>query len=117
MELANELDELANDCLAADSIADDVPVLSELFHTVRTGGRDARDGRYVALFDYDGEWSCRSVSFLQSGTHYRNTGADLELSFKPYPFCSVKMFRESIGNELHRKAMAARQSASNQAMV
>lgn len=112
---ADRIDELADRLLSADSIAEDVPVLSELFHEARTSRRRARDGRYVALLDFDAdadEWTCRSVSFLENGTHYRDTGADASVSFKPSPFLSVSEFGEQVGRSLQRDARAARQTAS-----
>ena len=87
----------------ADSIAEDVPVLSELFHEARTAGRRqtrGHGGRFVALLDYDGEWTCRHVNYLQGGTHYRGTGADLKLSCRPYPFMEIDMFKEWVGWKL-----------------
>ena len=112
-KLADAMDSLANSLKDADSIKDDVPVLSELFHKARTSKRDARDGRYVALLDYELEtgWSCRSVAFMQSGSHYRDTGADMALSFKPYPFLSVSEFAKHIRASIQRDARSARQSA------
>jgi hypothetical protein len=113
-EQADALESLADDLKGADSIAEDVPVLSELFHEVRTGGRSSRDGRYVALLDRDGDkWECQSVAFLESGTHYRDTGADAKLSFAPYPFLSVDTFADAIASDLRRSAKSARQNAAN----
>ena len=112
-EEADALDALAEKLSDADSIAEDCPALSELFHAVRTSNRRARDGRHVALLEYDGdEWTCRTVSFLESGTHYRDTGADLSLSYKPYPLLSVEEFAEQVAASIRRDARAARQSAS-----
>lgn len=111
---ANALRSLAADLRDADSIAEDVPALAELFHEVRTSSRRARDGRYVGLFDLDretGEWSCRSVAFLESGTHYRDTGADAIVAHNPWPFCTVDTFGERVAPDLERKATAAEQNA------
>ena len=116
LELADALESLASDLRDADSIADDVPVLSELFHEVRTTRRKSRDGRFVALLDYDfdaDEWSCRSVAFLESGTHYRDTGADASVSFSPFAFLPVDQFAEHVASDLERDARAARQNAWN----
>lgn len=91
------LESLREQLKGASSIADDVPALSELFHKARTSRRNAREGRYVGLYDYDTDtdtWACRSVAFLESGTHYRDTGADLTLVQKPYAFLSVEQFAE-----------------------
>jgi hypothetical protein len=113
-EQADALESLADDLKGADSIAEDVPVLSELFHEVRTGGRSPHDGQYVALLDRDGdEWECRSVAFLETGTHYRDTGADAKLSFGSYPFLSVDAFADAIASDLWRAAKSARQSAAH----
>ena len=112
--LAEKIDALADAVRTADSIANDAPALCDLFNEVRTSNRSSRDGRYVALFDVDGdEWSCRSVEFLESGTHYRDTGADLSLSFKPFPFLGTDEFAEHIASDLRRQAQSARQSAYN----
>lgn len=113
-EQADALESLADDLKGADSIAEDVPVLSELFHEVRTGGRSPHDGRYVELLDREGdEWECRSVAFLESGTHYRDTGADAKLAFTSYPFLSVDLFAEKIADDLRRSAKSARQNAAS----
>jgi hypothetical protein len=112
---ADSLENLAERLRDAESIAEDVPVLSELFHEVRTSNRRARDGRHVALFDYDSEsdsWECRSVKFLESGTHYRDTGADLSLSHKPFAFLSVKHFSQYMANSIDRSVRDIRQNAS-----
>jgi hypothetical protein len=113
-QLADALDDLAARLDGAESIAEECPVLSELFHEARTSGRNPRDGRFVALFDYDEDdgWTCRSVSFLQSGTHYRDHGADLSLSNKPFAWMPVKTFREAQASEIRRQAQARRQTAS-----
>lgn len=114
--LADALEDLAAQLRDADSIADDVPVLSEMYHTIRTSSRNARDGRYVALLDYDpdgGGWSCRSVTWLETGAHYRDPSGDALVSFKPWPFCEVDRFAEAVANGLKRDAKAARQSAGN----
>jgi len=113
---ADALDNLAGRVRTADSIADDVPELAELFHTVRTSSRKSREGRYVALLDYDheaDEWSCRNVSWLQQGTHYRDTGAEASLSYKPFPFLSLDEFSRQIAASLERDADATRQNAYN----
>lgn len=115
-EIADALDSLAADLRGADSIADDAPALSELFHEVRTSRRKTRDGRYVALLDYDrdaGVWSCRSVAFLETGTHYRDTGADAVVSHNPFPLREAERFGEVVANALERDAHAARQSAES----
>jgi hypothetical protein len=112
-ELADGMEALATQLTDTNSISDAAPVLTELFHEARTSNRRARDGRYVALFDYDGgEWSCRSVAFLETGTHYRDTNADMTLSFKPWPFLSVDEFTEHIRAEILRQAQATRQTAT-----
>jgi len=77
--LADAKESLADRLRNADSIAEDVPALADLFHEVRTSSRKARNGRYVALLDYDADeetWTCRSVAHLEQGTHYMDTGAD-----------------------------------------
>lgn len=114
-ELADAMEALANQLRDADSIANDCPVLSELFHTVRTSPYKSRRGSHVALLDYDPDegWSCRSVSFLEQGTHYRDTGADLSVSFQPYPFISVDEFGMHISDTIKRDARATRQTAGN----
>lgn len=112
-ERADALDSLADRLDEAESIAADVPVLSELFHEVRTSGRNPRDGRFVALLDLDGDgWTCRSVAFLQRGTHYRDTGADATLTHSPYPFVTVDQFADLIGHKLRADADIARQRAA-----
>jgi len=112
-ELADNLDALADAVVDADSIADDAPVLSELFHAARTSRRDGHEGRYVALLTHhDDGWTCDSVAFLGSGTHYRDPNADAVLSFKPFPFLSVDEFGEHMAADLRRDARAARQNAS-----
>lgn len=111
---AEALRKLAEDLSSADSIAEDVPVLSELFHEARTSRRKARDGRYVALLDRNGmEWTCRSVSFLERGTHYMDTGADLSISHKPQPFLSADDFAEDKRWGLEMKIEAAEQNAAD----
>lgn len=113
---ADAIEQLADSLAGADSIAEDCPVLSELFHAVRTSSRKSRSGRYVALLDLDleaGEWSCRSVAFLESGSHYRDTGADLSIGFKPYPFISVDEFAEHVSESIRRDARAERQTAGD----
>jgi len=115
MAVADGYEDLAKSLRDAESIAKDVPVLSELFHKARTTHKNPRDGRFVALLDYDvdnGEWSCRNVSWLQSGTHYRDTGADAVLSFSPYPFCPVDRFTEEFADTLGMNAKEQRQNAS-----
>ena len=113
LDLADAMDALAEDLRAADSIADDTPALSELFHAVRTSSRRDRTGRYVALLDHDPEdgWVCTDVSWLQSGTHYRNPSADEVTAHGPYPFLDVDQFGEKIAADLERDARAARQNA------
>ena len=114
--LADGLEDLADRLYQADSIADDAPPLSELYHEIRTSGRRARDGRYVALLDYDpdgGGWSCRSVAWLETGAHYRDPPGDALVSFNPFPFCEVERFGEHVAARLKRDARAARQSAGN----
>lgn len=116
MNIAEAQENLANRLRNAESIAEDVPELSTLFHKVRTSKRRARDGRFVALMDYDiekGEWSCRNVSFLQQGTHYRDTGADAILPYKPFPLLSVDEFSKMMAANLERKAQAKRENAYN----
>ena len=112
--LADAMDALAADVRAAESIAADAPAVCELFHEVRTSSRRSRDGRYVALLDYDAEadaWDCSSVSFLESGTHYRDPNADAVVSFKPFPFIGVDQFGDHVASDLERKAVGARQNA------
>ena len=113
LDLADALDALADDLRAADSIADDAPPLSDLYHEVRTGGRRARDGRYVALLDHDPAdgWTCGSVAFLESGTHYRDPDADAVISHKPFPFREVDAFGQTVAADLERQAREARQRA------
>lgn len=114
--LADAMDSLAADARGADSIASDAPALSELFHKVRTSSRRSRDGRYVALLNYDAEadaWDCSSVAFLETGTHYRNPNADTSISFGPHPFIGVDQFGEVVASDLERNADAARQNAWN----
>jgi len=111
---ADALESLADELKGADSIAEDAPVLSELFHEVRTGGRSSHDGKYVALLDRDGDgWECRSVAFLESGTHYRDTGADLKVSCSPTAFMPVDHFAEAKARSIRRSAEAARQNAAS----
>jgi len=115
MAVADAYEELADSLSNAESIADDVPVLSELFHEARTTHKKPRDGRFVALLDYDvdgDEWTCRNVSWLQQGTHYRDTGADAVLGFSPYPFCSTDRFAEEFVNRLRMMARDQRHKAS-----
>jgi len=94
------IDDLKHRLQESDSIADDCPVLSELFHEARTasiGHCRGHGGSFVALLDYDDdEWSCRSVRYLEGGTHYRDTGADLKLSCSPYPFMDTDMFKDRV---------------------
>jgi hypothetical protein len=116
LQTADALEELATELRNADSIADDVPVLSELFHIARTSSRRPREGKYVALLDYDTEtdqWSCRSVSFLQNGTHYRDTGADKKARAKPRPFYSVDEFGQNQAATFENQARRLRQNAHN----
>jgi hypothetical protein len=113
---ADAMDELAGRVRQADSIADEVPELAELFHNARTSSRKSRQGRFIALLDYDfdaEEWSCRNVSFLQQGTHYRDTGAEASVSQKPFPFLSVEEFGRQVAASLERNAKATRQNAYN----
>jgi len=115
MTVADAYEDLADSLRNAESIADDVPVLSELFHKARTTHKNPRDGRFVALLDYDAdadEWTCRNVSWLQQGTHYHDTGADAVLGFSPYPFCSVDRFAEEFADTLRMDAKEQRQNAS-----
>lgn len=110
---ADAIESLAGSLRDADSIAEDVPVLSELYHKVRTSKRRSRDGRYVALLSHeDGEWECSSVAFLETGTHYRDPNADVVVSFKPYAFLGVSEFAEHVAGDLERDARSARQNAS-----
>ena len=114
LAVADAMDALAADVRAAGSIAADAPALCELFHEVRTSSRSERDGRYVALLDYDGDadaWACSSVAFLESGVHYRDPDADAVVSFKPFPFIGVDQFGEHVAADLERKAVGARQNA------
>lgn len=114
--LADAIDALAADARDADSIATDAAALCELFHKARTSSRRSRDGRYVALLDYDADadaWDCSSVSFLESGTHYRDPNADAVVSFKPFPFIGVDQFGDHVASGLERKAKSARQNAWN----
>jgi hypothetical protein len=100
----------------ADSIADDVPVLSSLFHKARTSGRSGRDGRYVAVYDYDAdteEWHCRFVSWLENGMHYRDLDADLVLYQRPAIMMGVDEFRKHKRAEIKRRERSARQNAAN----
>jgi hypothetical protein len=116
LEIADELDNLREKLKDVDSIVDEAPVFSTFFHAIRTSKRDGRDGRYVALFDYDDKdntFTCRSVSFLQNGTHYRDTGCDLKLSYSPYPFLSVDEFAQHMRGNLERQARKIRQNAQN----
>lgn len=116
MDEADALEQLASRLRDADSIADDVPVLSRLFHKVRTSGRSGHDGRFVALLDYNadaGEWSCRSVTWLESGTHYRDTGAEATVSYSPQPLLSVDEFSQHVASGLERDATRRRQNAWN----
>lgn len=116
MATADALDDLATELRDAESIAEDVPVLSDLFHKARTSKNRSRDGKYVALLDFDhesGDWSCRTVSWLQQGAHYRDTGADTLVSFSPYPFLEVDEFADHVAASLERDAQAARQNAYN----
>lgn len=97
------IQELRNRLQNADSIAEDAPVLSELFHEARTAStRQVREygGSFVALLDYDGEWTCRSVRYLEGGKHYRDTGADLKLSCQAYPLMDTDMFKDRVGWQL-----------------
>jgi hypothetical protein len=108
------LNALADRAYSADSIAEDAPVLSELFHEVRTSSRSERQGRYVALFDHGADgWECRSVAFLESGTHYGDTGADLTLSMKPRPFICVDEFGEQMAASIRHSAEGAARNAEN----
>jgi len=113
LDLADAMDALAEDLRAADSIADDTPALSGLFHAVRTSSRRAHDGRYVALLDHDPEdgWVCADVSWLESGTHYLDPNADEVIAHRPYPFLGVDQFGEKIAADLEHDARAARQNA------
>lgn len=109
--LANAIEDLASRLSGAESIKDSCPVLSELFHEARTTKRSSRDGRFVALLDYDGEWTCRRVTFVQQGTHLRNHGADLVVTQSPYPFMGVAEFAQSKRNAIKEKAQVTRQKA------
>lgn len=112
LRIADALDELAERLRGADSISSDVPELSKLYHEVRTSGRNSRDGRFVALLDHDEDgWTCRSIAFLETGTHYRDPNADALVSFSPFPFLSVDEFGEHVASDLERDARAARQNA------
>jgi len=53
------------------------------------------------------------VSFLESGTHYRNPNADASVSFGPHPFIGVDDFGARVAASLERKAKDARQNAWN----
>lgn len=113
-ETADAVDRLADRLAGADSIADDCPVLSDLYHEARTSGRDPYEGRFVELLDYDreaDEWTSRGPNWLQSGTHYRDTGADLTLSNKPHPFLDVSTFAQAKRARLNRVAQTMRQNA------
>lgn len=113
LDEANNLSDLRDKLRDAESIAEDVPALADLFNKVRTSGRNGRNGRYVALLDYDEQdgWDCRNVAFLQRGTHYREHGAYLAVSYKPYPFISVEKFREDMAEKISQRVQAARQNA------
>lgn len=98
----------------------DVPALTELYNTVRTSGRSGQEGRYVALYDYDADseqWDCRSVEWLESGTHYRDTGADLTVPFGPMLLVDSDTFLsrvwETVANELRntKQNIAAKKEA------
>ena len=113
---ADAIESLASRVRQADSVAEEVPELAELFHSARTSSRNSRQGRYVALLDYDfeaDEWSCRNVSWLQQGTHYRDTGAEAAVSYSPRPFLSVEEFGRQIAASLNQDADATRQNAYN----
>jgi len=115
-QLADAVERLADSLDGATSIAEECPVLSELFHTARTSGYKARDGRHVALLDYDreaDEWECRRVTFVRSGAHLRDTGADVKVSHNPFPFLPVSQFARQQRESLRRDARAMRQSAAN----
>ena len=113
LAVADALEQLAEQAYDADSVANDVPVLSDLFHEIRTSNRKGRDGRYVALLNWDADngWSCKSVEFLRRGSHYQNAKADASLSFKPYPFLSVNEFTQQIAQTLENNARLERQNA------
>jgi len=115
LAVADALEQLAEQAHDAESVADDVSVLSELFHEARTSNRKSRDGRYVALLNWDADngWSCKSVAFLQRGTHYKNTNADASLSYNPHPFLSVDEFTQQIARTLENDARRARQNAQH----
>lgn len=113
-ERAAALEELAERLSSAESIADDVPLLSGLFHQARTsGGRRVREGgSWVLLVDYDGyEFSPRSLHWLEQGTHLRDTGADAKIKASPHPFQSVDEFKGVTKQQIERKARAIRQNA------
>jgi len=105
------ISELKERLQSSDSIAADVSVLSELFHKARTASRRqsrGHGGRFVALLDYDGEWTCRHVEYLEGGTHFRDTGADLKLSCPPLPFMDTDTFKENTAYQLRVSNQRAR---------
>jgi hypothetical protein len=113
---ADAMEQLANDVISADSIAEEVPVLSELFHSVRTSPRSSRDGRYVALLDWDESegWTCRSVQFLDGGAHLRpENGATVTVAVSPRPFLSVDVFADVVSSRLRQQEEGARQNAAS----
>lgn len=115
--VADALDELAGRLGSADSIAEDVPLLSELYHEARTtGGRRLREGgKWTLLVDFDdetGDLGARSLHFLEQGAHLRDTGADAKVSASPQPFQSVDEFIGVTKHQIERTARSMRQNAT-----
>lgn len=110
-EEAQAIEALRNRVRAAGSIAQDVPVLSELFHEARTSSHKRGDGSYVALLDREESgWTCRTVRYLESGASFRDTGADLKVRVSPMRFMATPEFSRRVCETLDRQARAARQN-------
>lgn len=113
-EKADRIEELKEELRDADSIAEDVPALSELFHRVRTSKRDSRDGKYKAVLNYKNDgWTCEKVAFQPSGGRLKHPDADLVLAMKPFPFMEVKEFSQHMASSCNWAARNERQTAGS----
>ena len=112
MTHADDIARLKEKLRNADSIADDCPELSEYFHKARTKSKPYT-GRYVAgLVLDDDEWKCRSIDYIESGTHIHGNKNDVTLHCQPYPFMETETFIGLIGGQLARAEERARLSQS-----
>lgn len=112
-QTADAIAELRDDLKAADSIADDVPVLADLYHAARTSSADSREGRYVAVIEFSDDGDREMVygpKFVESGANLKDpTG--VVVSAQPWPLMPVERFVEQVDHNLRQAEDGARKNA------